>query len=119
MLCFLLYSKPCSSTVAKEMVVLEHPLSGVKDSGQLCGPDVKVASTVASGDGARKHAWLDIDEMVNTLFPHRVQLRIDQSWYVIVGHIRIVLYLSSLKLEYSIHPYCLKFGRLRLDLLDG
>ena len=67
MLCFLLYSKPCSSTVAKEMVVLEHPLSGVKDSGQLCGPDVKVASTVASGDGARQHSWLDIDEMGNVL----------------------------------------------------
>ena len=67
MLCFLLYSKPCSSAVAREMVVLEHPLSGVKDSGKLCGPDVKVASTVASGDGARKHVWLDIDEVVNIL----------------------------------------------------
>ena len=69
MLCFLLYSKPCSSTVAKEMVVLEHPLSGVKDSGQLCGPELKVASTVVSGDGARQHSWLDIDEMLNILLP--------------------------------------------------
>ena len=49
------------------MVVLEHPLSGMKDSGQLCGPEVKVASTVASGDGARKHVWLDMEEMVNIL----------------------------------------------------
>ena len=49
------------------MVVLEHPLSGMKDSGQLFGPEVKVASTVASGDGARKHVWLDMEEMVNIL----------------------------------------------------
>ena len=49
------------------MVVLEHPLSGMKDSGQLFGPEVKVASTVASGDGARKHAWLEMEEMVNIL----------------------------------------------------
>ena len=54
------------------MVVLEHPLSGMKDSGQLFGPEVKVASTVASGDGAsgdgaRKLVWLEMRETVNVL----------------------------------------------------
>ena len=49
------------------MVVLEHPLSGMKDSGQLFGPEVKVASTVAIGDGARKLNWLEMQETVNVL----------------------------------------------------